>query len=150
MATTTSTATTKTAGQTNTLRSLERLVGTWAIEGPGELSGTVRYEWMPGGGFLVQQVDLVNDGEVTRGVEYIGVDRESGLLRSHFFGSDGEILEYVYDLTGDTLTIWYGEVGSPAKFVGTFDATGTRNTGRWVWPGGGYESSMSRLGGSAR
>jgi hypothetical protein len=129
------------------LHSLDRLVGDWAIDGPG-LSGTVRYEWMDGGGFLVQRVELVQDGQVTRGVEYIGVDEESGLLRSHFFGSDGKILEYVYDLTADTLTIWFGDVRSPAKFVGTFDADGTRNTGGWVWPGGGYESNMTRLTGS--
>jgi hypothetical protein len=103
---------------------------------------------MDGGGFLVQHVDLVHDGQVNRGVEYIGAD-PTGLLRSHFFGSGGEILEYVYELTGDTLTIWFGDVGSPARFVGTFDATGTRNTGSWVWPGGGYESTMTRLEESA-
>ncbi len=135
--------------ETNTLRSLEPLVGTWSIHGPG-LSGTVRYEWMEGGGFLVQHVELVNGDDVTRGVEYIGLDKTSGLLRSHYFGGDGEILEYVYDLTGDTLTIWFGDPGSPAKFVGTFDATRTRNTGGWTWPGGGYESNMTRVEGTDR
>lgn len=130
---------------TDALRSLTPLVGTWTIDGPG-LSGTVRYEWMDGGGFLVQHVDLVSNGETTKGVEYIGVDADSGLLRSHFFSAGGEILEYVYDLTGDTLTIWYGGVDSPAKFVGRFDADRVRNTGRWVWPGGGYESNMTRVG----
>ncbi len=135
--------------KTDALHSLERLVGTWAIEGPA-LTGSVRYEWMDGGGFLVQHVDLVHDGQANRGVEYIGVDTNSGRLRSHFFGSGGEILEYVYDLTGDTLTIWFGDVGSPARFVGTFDADDMRNSGEWVWPGGGYESNMSRLQGSDR
>jgi hypothetical protein len=135
----------------NALHSLEPLVGTWAIDGPG-LSGTVRYEWMgtPGGGFLVQHVDIRNDAETTRGVEYIGLHAESGELRSHFFGENGEILEYVYELTGDTLTIWYGGVDSPARFVGTFDADGLRNTGAWQWPGGGYESNMTRLEEPAR
>jgi hypothetical protein len=131
------------------LRTLEPLLGTWAIGGPG-LSGTVRYEWMDGGSFLVQHVHLVHGDDVTRGVEYIGPDRGSGQLRSHYFGGDGEILEYVYELDGDTLTIWFGEVGSPARFVGTFDATGTRNTGRWTWPGGGHESTMTRVEGTDR
>lgn len=130
---------------THTLRSLEPLVGTWALDGPG-MSGTVRYEWMDGGeGFLVQHVNLINNGEVTSGVEYIGLHKESGELRSHFFGATGEILEYVYELVGDTLTIWYGGVDSPAKFVGRFDAEGVRNTGAWQWPGGGYEANMTRV-----
>jgi hypothetical protein len=98
---------------------------------------------MDGGKFLVQHVELVNDGEVTRGVEYIGADKD-GRLRSHYFGSDGEILEYVYDLAGDVLTIWFGEVGSAARFVGTFDDSGRVNSGGWQWPGGGYESTMTK------
>ena len=128
------------------LRSLDRLVGTWRME--GDSSGTVRYEWMEGGAFLVQHIDLVGaDGEPTRGIEYIGWDPESQTLRSHYFSTSGEILEYTHDLSGDTLTIWFGGPDSPAKFVGTFDAAGNRNTGRWQWPGGGYESNMTRIEG---
>ncbi len=128
----------------NPLRSLDRLVGTWTIDGPG-LSGTVRYEWMEGGGFLVQHVDLVHDGQANRGVEYIGLDKDSGTLRSHFFSGSGEILEYTYRLDDATLTIWYGGTDSPAKYVGTFDTTSNRCTGAWEWPGGGYQSTMTRI-----
>ena len=127
------------------LHTLDRLVGTWAVDGP-DSSGTIRYSWFEGDAFLVQTIDLVaTDGELTRGVEYIGWDPESQTLRSHFFGNSGEILEYTYDLSGDTLTIWFGGPDSPAKFVGTFDATGNCNTGAWQWPGGGYESNMTRI-----
>jgi hypothetical protein len=126
------------------LRSLDRIVGTWTVSGPSS-RGTVSYDWFEGGAFLVQTVDLVADGQPTRGVEYIGWDSETSSLRSHFFGGGGEILEYTYDLTGDVLTIWFGGTDSPAKFVGTFDATGDRNTGAWEWPGGGYESTMTRV-----
>jgi hypothetical protein len=127
------------------LHTLDRLVGTWAVDGPSS-SGTIRYSWFEGDAFVVQTVDLVaSDGEVTRGVEYIGWDPESQTLRSHYFASSGEILEYTYDLSGDTLTIWFGGPDSPAKFVGTFDATGNRNAGGWQWPGGGYESNMTRI-----
>ena len=126
------------------LHSLDRLVGTWAVEGPGT-TGTIRYSWFEDEAFLVQTIDMVADGAVTRGVEYIGWDPESATLRSHYFGSSGEILEYTYDLTGDTLTIWFGGTDSPAKFVGTFDSTGNRNAGGWQWPGGGYESTMTRI-----
>jgi hypothetical protein len=125
------------------LHTLDRLVGTWAMD--GDSSGTVRYYWFENEAFLVQDIDLVSgDGQRTRGVEYIGWDAESQTLRSHYFSSSGEILEYTHDLTGDTLTIWFGGKNSPAKFVGTFDETGNRNVGAWEWPGGGYETNMTR------
>ena len=128
------------------LRALDRLVGAWTVTGPDGLSGHVSYAWMPGGAFLVQQVDLVQDGERTRGVEYIGHDETSGLLRSHYFSASGEVLEYVYELAGDTLTIWFGDAGSPARFTGTFSTDGNANSGAWTWPGGGFASDMTRNG----
>ena len=126
------------------LRSLDRLVGAWDISGP-EISGRVTFEWMEGGFFLVQHVDLVQGGGRVRGVEYIGHDGGTGTLRSHYFGSSGEILEYAYELEGDTLRIFFGGVGSPAKFEGRFSDDGETNTGAWTWPGGGYESTMTRV-----
>lgn len=126
------------------LHTLDRLVGAWTVRGDGT-GGTVHYEWFENDAFLVQTVDIIGgDGESTHGVEYIGFDPESGLLKSHYFGSTGEILEYTYDLSGDTLTIWFGGTDSPAKFVGVFDQTGDTNIGAWEWPGGGYESTMTR------
>ena len=56
------------------LHTLDRLVGTWAIDGPST-TGTVRYPWFEGDAFLVQEVDLLSNGEVTRGVFYIGGTR---------------------------------------------------------------------------
>ena len=124
------------------LRALDPLVGAWEMTGPGQ-SGTVTYEWLEGGHYLVQHVDMESHGERTRGVEYIGYHEDSGELRSHYFG-DGPILEYVYELTGDTLTIWYGGKDSPAKFTGTFTPDRRHLAGAWEWPGGGYESASTR------
>ena len=128
------------------LRSLEPLIGLWRLEGPGT-SGTVRYAWADFGGWLIQNVDILADSQPTRGVEYIGYDRESDSLRSHFFGAAGEILEYTYALEGTVLTIYYGGPDSPAKYVGAFDDDFTRNSGAWSWPGGGYESTMIKEAG---
>ena len=83
-------------------------------------------------------------------MKYIGWDPETKTLRSHFFAASGEILQYTYDLTGDTLTIWFGGTDSPAKYVGTFDGSGNRVAGAWQWPGGGYESNMTRVEREAR
>jgi hypothetical protein len=127
------------------LRDLDRLVGTWTVSNPDGLSGEVRYEWMEGGNWLVQSVDLRGE-EPTRGVEYVGWDADAGELRSHFFGAGGEHLEYTYRIEGDLLTIWFGGTDSPARFEGRFDADGTVNDGAWQWPGGGYASTMTRVG----
>ncbi|MGK5110784.1 MULTISPECIES: hypothetical protein [unclassified Geodermatophilus] len=143
--TTTNDTTTRATGpRAEALRTLDRLVGTWTVSGPDGLTGEVRYEWMDGGGFLVQHVDLHSAGEHTRGVEYIGYDEAGGELRSHFFGAGGEILEYTYRLEGDVLRIWFGGTDSPARFEGRFSADGTTNSGAWQWPGGGYASTMTR------
>ena len=43
------------------------------------------------------------------------------------------------------LTIWAGEKDSPAYYKGRFSADGNTATGAWVYPGGGYESTMTRV-----
>jgi hypothetical protein len=125
------------------LKSLDRLVGAWEVSGR-DIHGKVTFEWMEGGFFLVQHVDLDHGGIKHKGIEYIGYDKESKALRSHYFDTTGSILEYTYELRDDTLTIWFGDVGSPARFTGKFSDDGNTNIGRWEWPGGGYEATMTK------
>ncbi|MCF6470836.1 hypothetical protein FAF44_20920 [Nonomuraea sp. MG754425] len=131
------------------VRALDRLVGTWAVTGGAE--GTVRYEWMPGGFFLLQHVELTQFDQPITGLEVIGNLRSFGEpagadVASRFYDSTGNTLDYVYELTGDKLTIWAGAKGSPAYYEGTFSADGATVTGAWVYPGGGgYESAMTRI-----
>ncbi|GAA2113523.1 hypothetical protein [Actinomadura alba] len=131
------------------LRSLERLVGTWKVSGGAE--GEVTYRWMEGGFFLAQDIVLEHDGRPIKGIEIIGRERRfeaepSEDIKSRYYGSQGDTLDYVYELEGDVLTIWGGEKGSPAYFKGTFSADGDTVTGGWVYPGGGgYESTMTRV-----
>ena len=66
-------------------------------------------------------------------------------LKSHYFDNAGNVFNYVWEVGDNTLTIWWGEKGSPGVFKGTFSADGNSNTGRWEWPGGGYESTMTRV-----
>jgi hypothetical protein len=128
------------------LASLDRLVGRWEVSGPDGLRGTVRFEWLDGRrGFLVQHVQLTQtDGDAV-GVEYIGWHPERHELASHYFGSDGHILEYTWQVTPETLTISFGTPDSPARYVGTFGDGGATNAGGWEWPGGGYRSTMTRV-----
>ncbi|RZD84701.1 hypothetical protein [Streptomyces albidoflavus] len=131
------------------LRALDRLTGNWKVTGGAE--GTVRYEWMAGGFFLLQHVDLVQFGRPVTGMEIIGNLRLFGEptgpdVASRYYDSQGNTFDYVYELDGDTLTIWAGAKDSPAYFRGTFTPDGTTMTGDWIYPGGGgYSSTMTRV-----
>jgi hypothetical protein len=128
----------------------ERLVGTWEMS--GEVSGTVTYEWMEGGFFLVQHVDLEQYGQRITGLEIIGHEKPFGSepseeIKSRFYSNTGDTLDYVYELEGDTLTIWGGERGSPAYAKSQFSEDGKSGSGEWVYPGGGgYRFTMTRAG----
>jgi hypothetical protein len=131
------------------LERLDRLVGTWSVSGGAQ--GQVTYEWMEGGFFLLQRVDLKQDGHLIKGIEIIGHlqpfgEAPSEDIWSRFYGNMGDTLDYVYEVDGDTLTIWGGGRGSPAYYKGKFSADGDTLTGRWVYPGGGgYDSISTRV-----
>jgi hypothetical protein len=127
----------------------DRLVGTSRLSGGVE--GTTSFEWMEGGHFLIQRVDLEQSGQRIKGIEIIGHLRPFGEppsedIRSRFYDNHGNTLDYVYELDGDTLTVWGGEKGSPAYMKSTINADGN-GTGEWVYPGGGgYQFTSTRIG----
>ncbi len=132
------------------LESLDRLVGTWEVSGE-YLQRTSTFERMEGGFFLVQRFDFERqDGQKIKGVEIIGHERRFGAepseeIKSRVYTNTGDTLDYVYELEGDTLTIWGGERGSPAYYRGTFSDDGNTLTGAWHYPGGGgYEATSTR------
>jgi hypothetical protein len=139
------------------LKSLDVMVGTWELEsresGPaGEIQGRPTFEWMEGGFYLVQRVDLDYLGHRVVGVEYIGYDEDNEVLRSYFFSNDGPFgpsggiaPEYTSEVGDDTLTIWFEDVGSPVSFKGKFSDERNTITGRWERPGGDYEATMTRV-----
>ena len=120
------------------LKSLESLIGTW--KQTGGISGEITYEWMEGGFFLVQRVNLEHDGHSIKGIEIVGHlqlfgEEPSKDIKSRFYSFlDGMTLDYVYEIVGDTLTIWGGERGSPAYYKGHFSKDGNTLTGAWVYP----------------
>lgn len=133
------------------LKTLDILVGKWNVSGP-EVKGQVTYEWMEGGYFLIQHIELEQYGQMVKGVEIIGLERKFGEIhpskdiKSRFYDNMGNTFDYTYELENDILMIWGGEKGSPAYFEGKFIADGDINEGAWVYPdGGGYNSTMTRV-----
>lgn len=134
------------------LRALDRLVGTWRIS--GDATGTVTYRWMEGGFFLVQEGELELFGHHNTFTEMIGRERPFGGepstdIKSRTYTAEGDTLDYVYELDGQTLTIWGGQRGSDSLYTGTFGADGNTLSGAWSWPGGGYEATSTRQPGTA-
>ena len=132
------------------LKSLDRLVGKWRVSGP-EIDGFSTFEWLDGGFFLIQHIDFVHSGHQVKGMEVIGHLHLFGAepsedIKSRYYGSTGETFDYVYELEGDTLTIWGDEKGSPAYYKAKFSSDGNTFSGAWVYPdGGGYEATSTRL-----
>jgi hypothetical protein len=127
----------------------EIFVGTWSLSGGA--NGTTRFEWAEGGLFLIQHVDLMVFGRKIKGVEMIGHLHRAGeapsdeiWTRFYSFG-DGLTLDYVYELNGRTLTIWFVKKGSDNRYVGEFSKDGSSFKGAWAWPGGGYEVTGVRV-----
>lgn len=127
------------------LKRLDRLIGTWQVSGGAQ--GTIIYEWMEGGFFLIQHVELNG----AKGIEIIGHLKPFGAppsddIKSRYYDYyTGDTLDYVYELDGDTLIIWAGEKGSPAYYTGHFSTDGKTLTGSWVYPSGGYESTATKV-----
>lgn len=136
------------------LRTLDPLIGTWTLS--GDTTGTVSYEWSLDGFFLIQHINMTLFDHSVKSIEVIGHlqpfgEAPSAEIRSRAYDNSGNTLDYLYEIDGDTLTIWGGEKGSPAYFRGTFSKDGNTNVGGWVYPGGdGYQSTMTRAKRSRR
>jgi hypothetical protein len=131
------------------LKSLDRLLGTWKISGGAQ--GEIRFEQMEGGFFLMQHIELEYGGRKIKGVEVIGHlqfpgEKSTPEIRSRFYSFlDGLTLDYVYELEGSRLQIWFGPKGSENYFRGYFSEGGDSFRGAWKWPGGGYDVIATRV-----
>ena len=129
------------------LRPLDKLVGTWRVS--GETQGTLSYEWLEGGFFLIARGDTVQGGKRTRHIEIIGYDRPAGgepanAITSRLYTDKGDTLSYTHEVDANGVTSWFGEKGSPAFFKARWVDNDTL-TGGWEWPGGGYTLTMKRV-----
>ena len=126
------------------LRSLDRLIGVWAVSDPhgdDTIEGHIVYEWLVGRRFLIQQVNLAG----IKGLEVIGYDENSGTLRSHYFDSTGEVLQYRYELDGNRIAVAIDMEGRKGRFTGTFAEDGNSYRGSWALADDGEEFHFDAL-----
>jgi len=138
------------------LKHLDVLIGTWNVTNRDlktgmEWHGQDTFEWLDGGFFLVYHHEEFREPRI-KGIMLIGYEREWGAdepsreLIGHWFESTtGNHFVYVWEIGDDTLTFWLGARGSTSAFRGKFSDDRNTITGRWEWPGGGYESTITKV-----
>src|SRR6266545_8271592 len=93
------------------LRRLEKFIGTWKMKGrtlnskEDNVVGRATFEWLPGGFFLQQRIELNFMGMELRSVELIRYDPETQTFPSLVYSNMSLIpLPYKWDVQGDMLT----------------------------------------------
>jgi hypothetical protein len=119
------------------LKRLEFFVGTWNMRGrtldsdEDNVSGQTTFEWLPGGFFLQQRVELNFAGYEIKGLEIIGYDPSTGNFPSTVYSSMiGVPIPYTYEVRGNDVTI-RTELGGGATFHGTLSEDGNSYSGGW-------------------
>src|SRR5688500_2439984 len=119
------------------LHRLDRFVGTWEVTGrtldaeEDNVSGRLTFEWLPGGFFLQQRVQIDFTGLDVRGLEIIGYDPATGKFPSTVYSNlVGVPIPYEYDVQGDRVTI-RTELAGGATFTGTWAEDGSSMSGGW-------------------
>jgi hypothetical protein len=119
------------------LKRLDFFVGTWTMKGrtldssEDNVSGKATFEWLPGGFFLQQRVELDFAGFEIKGLEVIGYDPSTGTFPSTVYSSMvGVPLPYRYDVQGNEVTI-RTEFGGGATFKGILREDGDSFSGGW-------------------
>lgn len=119
------------------LKRLEFFVGTWNMKGrtldadEDNVSGTTTFEWLPGGFFLQQRVELNFAGFEIKGLELIGYDPSTGKFPSTVYSSMvGTPIPYEYSVEGNEVTITTDLAGG-ATFHGTLSEDGNSYSGGW-------------------
>ena len=116
-----------------TIQQLEPLVGEWDVEIPGVAEGAVGWtiwEWMDGGGFLVQRWGS-EPPEYPNGVALIGPDDEGEDFLQHYFDSRGVKRVYGTSLRDGVLRFWRAGDDFHQRFEGRFTEDGSAIEGAW-------------------
>ena len=131
------------------LKRLDRFVGTWEMKGrtlnskEDNVIGRAAFEWLPGGFFLQQRIELNFMGMELQSLELIRYDPETQTFPSYVYSNVGPVpLPYRWDVQDDTLTISvnYGPIN--ATFKGKFSKDGKSFSGGWR-PNSGADETIN-------
>ncbi len=124
------------------LRRLDRLVGTWSMEGnlvgsdEKNIKGETTFRWLSRGFFLEQRVRIDFMGMQIDALELIGYDPETDTFPSTVFsGFSPTPLPYRWDVQGDSVTIEVAYGPLDATFTGEWREDGTFSGGWRPNPG---------------
>ena len=108
------------------LRRLDRLVGTWTMEGnlvgsdEHNIRGQTTFRWLPGGFFLEQRAHIDFIGQQIDALELIGYDPQTDTFPSTVLsGFSPTPLPNRWDVRDDRVTITVAYEGLDATFTGS-------------------------------
>jgi hypothetical protein len=117
------------------LKRLEPLVGIWDITGrtldseDDNISGRLTFEWLPGGFFLQQRIEMDFAGLEIKSMDLIGYDPSTQAFSSLAYSNLAPFaLLYKWDLQDNVLRI---SMEGAANFEGTFSEDGNTLSGGW-------------------
>ena len=121
------------------LARLDFLVGNWEMKGQllgsdeENVTGQATFEWMPGGFFLRQRVNLDFAGSVkVDSEEIIGYDPETDSFPSTVFANMSPVpLPYTWEVADGSMKISVSHGPLDATFNGTVSETGDVFSGGW-------------------
>jgi hypothetical protein len=127
------------------LERLKPLLGAW--KNHGAAPGMSTFKMALGGHYMTQEFETTTpNGRTLSGIEYITWDEATHTLRSHLMADDGTNFSYTYQVDDDgTHWTWFGEKGAANFFKGTLSEDGKTLTGRWQWPGGGFDVVSNKV-----
>ena len=124
------------------LKRLDRLVGSWRMEGnlvgsdEKNITGETTFRWVAGGFFLEQRVRIDFMGLEIDSVELIGYDPETDTFPSTVYSNFSPVpLPYRWDARGDDVTISVSYGVLDATFTGLWQEDGTFSGGWRPNPG---------------
>lgn len=117
-------------------RALSVFAGKWITQGTiratedaasAEMRAIDRYEWLPGGFFLLHKVDALIGRTVSQSIEVIGYDAQQACYVTRSYDDQGTTDGFTARLKGRAWSI----DGERVRFRGAFDAGGSLLGGTW-------------------